>query len=65
MNSTRIIELTVAQNENTVYLAMLGSMRLRELLDIIPKSRLKIINKRVTNGYCIYEVRLRGVNYAK
>lgn len=65
MNAIRIIEVTEAQNKGTVYLAIVGSTQLKRLLAILPVSRLKIINKGVQDGFCIYEVRLRGVNYAK
>ena len=65
MYTSRDLEIQAAQNKGTVFLAFVDSEQLKSLLSIIPIRQLKIINKYVYNGSCGYEVRLRGVNYAR
>ena len=52
------------QNKNTVFLTYVTSAELKNLLTLIPLSSLKIICKKAGRYSNLYEVRLRGVQYA-
>lgn len=56
--------ITVKQNMDSVFLTHATSAQLKALLEMIPQSRLKIICKKTGIYSHLYEVRLRGVQYA-
>ena len=52
------------QNRNTVFLTYVTSAQLKTLLEMLPLSSMKIICKKAGKYSNLYEVRLRGVQYA-